>query len=117
MLQRDVLDEFLRYFNALEAGDVVVPLLSMAPFLSDADLGTRLEEESGEAACLLGCVQAFYVYGEAREHYSSLRTVLIALRRGQAEQARLLAEAEEERLRAAAASEAEAAVEEVAPSV
>ena len=57
----------------------------MAAHLSDADLGARLEEESAEAACLLGCVQAFYVYGEAREHYSSLRTLLAALRRAQAQ--------------------------------
>jgi len=121
VLQKDVFDVFLRYYQKLESDDAAVPLLGMAVHLSDADLGARLEEESAEAACLLGCVQAFYVYGEAREHYSSLRTLLAALRRAQAQYTQQIEDAErrelEERRRAEAPPTPTPAVPAVEPEV
>merc|ERR1719313_2990462 len=121
VLQKDIFDVFLRYYQKLESDDAGVPLLSMAAYLSDADFGTRLEEESAEAACVLGCVQAFYVYGEAREHYSSLRTLLAALRRAQAQYTQQIEDAErrelEERRRAEAPPTPTPAVPAVEPEV
>merc|ERR1719240_380256 len=84
-LQRDMYEVFKHFFEMLESDQLVVPLLGLVPHLSDADFGRRLEEESSEAACILGCVQAFYVYGEAREHYSQLRTLLLTLLQAQTE--------------------------------